>query len=64
MREPRNSMQAEPNGPRLRALYAGRPTKTIIVRAVVGVRYQDVVTAVDVARGAGVVAIGLASMKR
>ena len=51
-------------GPRLRALYAGRPTKTIIVRAVAGVRYQDVVTAVDVARGAGVVAIGLASMKR
>ena len=46
-------------GSRLRAIYAGRPTKTIIVRAAPGVRYQEVVTAVDVAKGAGVVAIGL-----
>ena len=45
---------------RLHAIYAGRPTKTIIVRGAAGVRYQDVVTAVDIARGAGVVAIGLA----
>ena len=44
---------------RLRAIYAGRPTKTIIVRGAPGVRYQDVVTAVDIAKGAGVVAIGL-----
>jgi biopolymer transport protein ExbD len=44
---------------RLRAIYAGRPTKTIIVRGAPGVRYEDVVTAVDVAKGAGVVAIGL-----
>ena len=47
-------------GPRLRAIYAARPTKTIVVRAAPGVRYQDVVMAVDVAKGAGVVAIGLA----
>lgn len=46
-------------GRRLRAIYAGRPTKTIIVRATSGVRYQDVVTAIDIAKGAGVVAIGL-----
>jgi biopolymer transport protein ExbD len=46
---------------RLRGIYEGRPTKTIIVRAAPGVTYQDVVTAVDVARGAGIVAIGLAS---
>jgi biopolymer transport protein ExbD len=46
-------------GSRLRAIYAGRPTKTIIVRAAPGVRYQEVVTAVDVAKGAGVLAIGL-----
>ena len=46
-------------GARLRAIYAGRPTKTIIVRATSGVRYQDVVTAIDIAKGAGVVAIGL-----
>ena len=44
---------------RLRAIYAGRPTKTIIVRGAAGVRYQEVVTAMDVAKGAGVVAIGL-----
>lgn len=44
---------------RLRAIYAGRPTKTIIIRGDRGVRYQDVITAMDVARGAGVVAIGL-----
>lgn len=47
--------------PRLRAIYDGRPTKTILVRGAAGVRYQDIVTAVDIARGAGVVAIGLAS---
>lgn len=44
---------------RLRAIYAGRPTKTIIIRGTPGVRYQDVVTAVDIAKGAGVVGIGL-----
>jgi biopolymer transport protein ExbD len=44
---------------RLRALYDGRPTKTITVQAAPGVRYQDVVTAMDIAKGAGVVAIGL-----
>jgi biopolymer transport protein ExbD len=44
---------------RLRAIYAGRPTKTIIVRGGPGVRYQDVVTAVDIAKGVGVIAIGL-----
>ena len=46
---------------RLRRIYDGRPTRTIIVRGASGVRYQDVVTAVDIARGAGVIAIGLAS---
>ena len=44
---------------RLRAIYEGRPTKTILVRAAAGVTYQDVITAMDVAKGAGVVAIGL-----
>jgi biopolymer transport protein ExbD len=43
----------------LRRIYAGRKDKTIIVRAVPGVRYQEVVTAIDVAKGAGVVAVGL-----
>ena len=44
---------------RLRSIYAGRPTKTMMLRAGAGVRYQDVVTAMDIAKGAGVVAIGL-----
>lgn len=48
---------------KLRGIYEGRPTKTIMVRGAPGIRYQDVVTAVDIARGAGVVAIGLASSR-
>lgn len=50
-------------GARLHAIYDGRPTKTIMVRGAPGVTYQDVVTAVDIAKGAGVVAVGLAKMK-
>ena len=45
----------------LRAIYDGRPEKTLIVRAAPGVRYQEVVTAVDIAKEAGVVAVGLNS---
>ena len=44
---------------RLRTIYKGRPEKTLIVRAAPGVRYQEVVTAMDIAKGAGVLAIGL-----
>ena len=44
---------------RLRAIYDGHPEKRLIVRAAPGVRYQGVVTAMDIAKGAGVVAIGL-----
>ena len=43
----------------LRAIYDGRPEKALIIRAAPGVRYQEVVTAVDIAKGAGVVAVGL-----
>jgi biopolymer transport protein TolR len=43
----------------LTAIYDRRPEKTRIVRADPGVRYQEVVTAVDIAKGAGVVTIGL-----
>ena len=46
---------------RLRAIYDGRPTKTILIRGHPDVRYQDVVSAIDVARGAGVVAVGVAT---
>ena len=45
--------------PKLRDIYAGRRDKTIIVRALPGVRYQEVVTAIDIAKGAGVVGVGL-----
>ena len=48
---------------RLRTIYSGRPTKTIMLRASSGVRYQEVVTAMDIAKGAGVVAIGLDGRK-
>jgi biopolymer transport protein ExbD len=44
---------------RLRAIFEGRPEKTLVVRAAPGVRYQEVVAALDIAKGAGVVAIGL-----
>lgn len=47
-------------GARLQAIYANRPVKTIMVRGAPGIRYQDVITAVDIAKGAGVVAVGLA----
>ena len=48
---------------RLRSICADRPTKTLIVRGTPGVTYQEIVTAMDVARGAGVVAIGLTKMR-
>ena len=43
----------------LRVIYDARPEKTLIVRAAPGVRYQEVVSAIDIAKGAGVVAVGL-----
>jgi biopolymer transport protein ExbD len=43
----------------LRGIYDRRPEKTLIVRAAPGVRYQEVVSAIDIAKGAGVVAVGL-----
>ena len=49
---------------KLRSIYAGRPDKTIIVRATEGVRYQEVVTAIDIAKGEGVVAVGLDGGRR
>jgi biopolymer transport protein ExbD len=46
-------------GARLRAIYASRPDKIIVVRGDGAARYQDVVTAIDIARGAGVRVVGL-----
>lgn len=44
---------------RLRGVYEGRPEKTLLVRGSRRARYQDVVTAMDVARSAGVTVIGI-----
>lgn len=43
----------------LRALYANRPDKAMLVQGDSGVTYQDVLTAIDIAKGAGVGPIGL-----
>ena len=43
----------------LRSLYVGRPDKTIVVRGDREASYQEVITAMDVARGAGVTVIGV-----
>lgn len=44
----------------LRQVYDGRPTKVLFVRGAPTVRYQDVITAYDAARGAGVKVTGVA----
>lgn len=41
-------------GAQLTAVFAGRPTKVLFVKGDPTVRYQDIVTAFDIARGAGV----------
>ena len=43
----------------LRKVYFQRPDKTIIVKRTGATRYQDVIVALDAARGAGVTVIGL-----
>ena len=42
----------------LRRTYAGRPTKVLFVKGDSAVKYQDVIWAMDVARGAGVKVLG------
>ena len=46
-------------GARLRAVYAGRPERTLFVGADSGVKYERVIVAMDSARGAGVAVIGI-----
>lgn len=46
-------------GDRLRRIYQGRPDKTILVRGDGRAPYQEIVTAIDIARGAGVRTVGL-----
>ena len=47
-------------GTRLRSIYAQRPEKVLYVGGHPRVRYEEVIRAMDVAKGAGVVALGLA----
>ena len=41
-------------GPRLKAIYDPRPEKIIFIKGDPSVKYQDVIAAMDVARGSGV----------
>jgi biopolymer transport protein ExbD len=43
----------------LAAVYSGRPDKTLFVKGDGAARYQEVITAMDVARGAGVTVVGI-----
>jgi biopolymer transport protein TolR len=43
----------------IRAIYTGRPDKIIFVKGDPKVKYQDVIFAMDIARGAGVKVIGV-----
>ena len=44
---------------RLQGIYDGRPQKLIFVKGAPDVKYQDVIFAMDMARGAGVTVIGI-----
>ena len=46
-------------GARLKEIYEGRPDKIIFVKGDPKVKYQDVIQAMDVARGSGVKVIGV-----
>lgn len=46
-------------GPRLKEIYDPRPEKIIFVKGDPAVKYQDVIEAMDIARGAGVRVIGV-----
>ena len=47
--------------PRLHAAFVGRPTSVLFVKGSAGVMYQDVITAMDEARGAGVKVLAIAT---
>ena len=46
---------------RLHAAFDGRPTSVLFVKGDAGVRYQDVVSAIDEARGVGVKVLAIAT---
>ena len=45
---------------RIGAAFAGRPNSVLFVKGAEGVQYQDVITAMDVARGAGARVLAIA----
>ncbi|HKW09763.1 MAG TPA: biopolymer transporter ExbD [Gemmatimonadaceae bacterium] len=47
-------------GDTIASIYASRPEKIMQVAGYPGVQYQDVVSAMDIARGAGVTVLGIA----
>jgi biopolymer transport protein ExbD len=55
-----NTQAVPPGGleARLREIYTGRPDKIMFIKAAPEVVYGDVITALDAARGAGVVVLG------
>jgi biopolymer transport protein ExbD len=57
-------VRADSLGIRLRAIYTGRPNKVIYVRGDGRAPYQDIVTAIDIARDAGVSVVGLWTERR
>jgi len=52
-----NTLQTLPE--RLKAIYTGRPDKIIFVKGDPSVKYADIIAAMDIARGAGVLVIGV-----
>ena len=56
----KESVTKERLAPRLKEIYDPRPDKIIFVKGDPTVKYQDVIVAMDVARGAGVKVIGVA----
>jgi biopolymer transport protein ExbD len=46
-------------GPKLKEIYDPRPEKIIFIKGDPAVKYQDVIDAMDIARGAGVKVIGV-----
>lgn len=55
----REVVSADALGSRLGELYRDRPDKTLLVRGDGEARYQEVITAIDIARGSGVAVVGL-----
>ena len=53
------SLRANQLLPALQSVYDGRPDKIIFVKGAPNVKYQDVIFAMDQARGAGVKVIGI-----